>query len=303
MGNQIDIPQEVPQENNSNNVLRDFAIEGWKGNGNQPFGNSIAPSMEAPARESLPPMTIAGDLSGTILNSLSVNSTRTDAHQESLTTAEDDFQGEHLLSIQITGDRSSAMLTTDQVNSRQLESQAESNNVSTGESRIVADEDLSSFSTLYIAENTQASLAADRQDFSSLPGSNSKLTGQTDSLLVAPSDLNNLSDAVFPTSQKSLSIDLTDVTASASTDTSNTRLTSGSDSYSSNNPTPNNSTEAIAYKAPTQNLLPQEQPSTATNPSILADTSNTRLAPRTESYSSNGSTPVSVPGSTSIHQY
>jgi hypothetical protein len=98
MGNQNDIPlQEVPQENSNNNVLRDFAIEGWRSNGTQPFGNSLTPSMEVAARGSLPPTTIAGDLSGAILNSASINSSRTDAHQKPLTTVEDDFQGEHFI--------------------------------------------------------------------------------------------------------------------------------------------------------------------------------------------------------------
>ena len=305
--------------------FRDFAIEGWKSTGTQSFDNSLMPSMEAAARESLPPMTIAGDLSGAISNSPSVNSTRTDARQESLTTNDDGFQDEHFIpqvhgqylrttsaeaaearsigmpaheykeyipSLEIVGDQSSARLTVDQINSRKSVSQSEPDNIPTDESRIVADEDLAPFPTLHIGGNTQASLASDRQDSLSLPDNNSELTGRTDSLLATSSDLNSPSDAVFPTSQKSLSIELTDVTASASTDTSNAALISGSDSYSSNNPIPNNSTEAIACKAPTQTLLPQEQSGMATNPSILADTSTARLTSGSDSFTPNGSTPT-----------
>ncbi len=85
--------------------------------------------------------------------------------------------------------------------------------------------------------------------------------------------------------------------ASASTDTSNARLTSGSDSYSSNGSTPNNPTETVAYKAPATQSLPQQQADVIASPSTIADTSNTKLA-STDLYSPNGRPTPSNPTET-----
>ena len=322
-------PIPSPQDNSSgalvNNTLGDFAIEGWRSNGTQPFGNSLTPSMEAAARELLPFTTIAGDLIGAILNSPSGNPTRTDAHQESLTTNEDDFQGEHFIqqvqgqylrttsaeaaearsigmpaheykeyvpSLEITGDQSSARLTVGQINSRESVSQSEPDNIPIGESRIVADEDLAPFPTLYIGENTQTSLASTQASDSSL-ASSTESTGQPDlsKPLVNQNYFDSQSDTLAcqeTSAQTSLpkaqGDDVLDTPVSS--DDLSSRTIALTESYNSS------PSDALAYQqSVAETSLPRAQVNVTAASPTFADTSNTRLASRTDSYVPNRSSP------------